>query len=94
VVRDSDRTQEPPITVAQRLDCRGLSCPLPILMTKRAIDALAPGDVLEMTATDAGSVNDMAAWTTKTGHQLVSSGAAQGVYTFHIRKVGRGPGAR
>jgi tRNA 2-thiouridine synthesizing protein A len=83
-----------PVAVARRLDCRGLSCPLPIIMTKRAMDALGPGEVLEMTATDPGSVNDMAAWTAKTGHELVSGNEAQGVYTFHIRKVGQGGPAR
>lgn len=86
--------QEPPVSVAKRLDCRGLSCPLPIIMTKRAMDALAPGEVLEMTATDPGSVNDMAAWTTKTGHELVATAEARGVYTFAIRKVGQGAPAR
>lgn len=82
------------VPVTRRLDCRGLSCPLPIVMTKRAIDALAPGEVLEMTATDPGSVNDMAAWTRKTGNELVSSAEADGVYTFTIRKVGQEAGLR
>jgi len=74
--------------IARRLDCRGLACPLPIIKTKREMDLLAPGEVLEMTATDPGSVNDMAAWARRTGHDLVRSGEADGVYTFHIRKVG------
>lgn len=74
--------------IARRLDCRGLACPLPIIMTKREIDALAPGELLEMTATDPGSVNDMAAWARRTGHDLVGSNEDGGVYTFLIRKVG------
>jgi tRNA 2-thiouridine synthesizing protein A len=89
VVNGTDAGGGTPVTVAKRLDCRGLSCPLPIIMTKRAIDALAPGEVLEMTATDPGSVNDMAAWAQKTGNDLVGSAEAGGVYTFTIRKVGR-----
>jgi tRNA 2-thiouridine synthesizing protein A len=82
------------VSVARRLDCRGMSCPLPILMTKRAMDALAPGEVLEMAATDAGSVNDMAAWTRKTGHELMATSEADGVYTFTLRKVGQEAGLR
>ncbi|MDH4228841.1 MAG: sulfurtransferase TusA family protein [Nitrospirota bacterium] len=76
------------ITVARELDCRGLSCPLPIIKTKREIDALQPGQVLKMIATDPGSVNDMAAWVSKTGHAMVGSEADGGTYTYYIRKVG------
>jgi len=76
------------IPVTQELDCQGLSCPLPIIKTKRAIDALAPGEVLKMVATDPGSVNDMAAWVKKTGHEMVGSEDADGVFAFFIRKVG------
>ena len=75
-------------SIALELDCRGLSCPLPIIKTKRAIDALAPGEVLKMVATDPGSVNDMAAWVKKTGHEMVGSEEADGVFAFFIRKVG------
>lgn len=77
------------ISITRELDCRGLSCPLPIIKTKREIDALAPGDVLKMTATDPGSVNDMAAWVSKTGHELVGSDEAGGEFAFYIRKVGQ-----
>lgn len=92
MVTNIDQGEDVPVT--HRLDCRGLSCPLPIIMTKRAIDALAPGEMLEMSATDPGSVNDMAAWTAKTGHELVGSAEADGVFTFTIRKVGQDAGLR
>ena len=36
------------------LDCQGLNCPLPILKTKKAVDALSSGQVLKMLATDPG----------------------------------------
>jgi TusA-related sulfurtransferase len=44
------------------LDVRGLSCPLPIVKAKQAIDALGPGDLLEVVATDVGSVLDFQGW--------------------------------
>lgn len=76
------------ISVDRELDCRGLSCPLPIIMTKREMDTLAEGAVLKMLATDPGSVNDMAAWARKTGHDLLGRDEADGVFAFYIRKVG------
>ncbi|MGH7274996.1 MAG: sulfurtransferase TusA family protein, partial [Nitrospiria bacterium] len=38
--------------VDQRLDCKGLNCPLPVLKTKKAIDGMILGQVLEMVSTD------------------------------------------
>lgn len=68
------------------LNCEGLNCPLPILKTKKAIDSLNSGEVLKMTATDPGSVNDMASWANRTGHELISHTEAGSVHTFMIRK--------
>lgn len=68
------------------LDCRGLSCPLPVLKTKKAMDGLASGKVLKLIATDPGSVNDMAAWTRRTGNALLDSEKQVGEFVFYIRK--------
>ncbi|MBV5303605.1 MAG: sulfurtransferase TusA family protein [Chlorobium sp.] len=68
------------------LNCEGLNCPLPILKTKKAIDSLNSGEILKMIATDPGSVNDMASWAKRTGHELVSHTEAANVHTFLIRK--------
>ena len=70
----------------QALDLRGLACPLPILRTKKAIDQLAAGDVLVVTATDPGAVADFKAWTDRTGHILLSSEAHGGEFHFRIQK--------
>ncbi len=76
-----------PVTADQVIDCSGLSCPMPILKTRKAIDALQVGQVLKMIATDPGSVPDMEAWTSKTGHALLGYEQAGDTYTFYIRKT-------
>ena len=68
------------------LDCKGLSCPEPVLRTKMAINELEAGQILEMSATDSGSANDIAAWAKRTGNELLESSEAVGVYTFTIKK--------
>lgn len=68
------------------LDCSGLACPMPILKTKKAVDALDPGQVLKMIATDPGSESDIDAWTQRTGHLLVGSEVAGDQYIFFIQK--------
>ena len=71
----------------QVLDCSGLACPMPILKTKKAIDGLAVGQVLEMIATDPGSTSDMNAWAQKTGHTLLASEEHNGKFMFFIKKA-------
>ena len=72
-------------TIDEVLDTKGLSCPLPVLRAKKAIRALPPGKVLQILATDPGAVQDFAAFCKATGHELLSSTASDGVYTFVIK---------
>ena len=48
--------------MARTLDVRGLKCPLPIVKAKKELDGMAPGDLLEVMATDPGSVADFQGW--------------------------------
>jgi tRNA 2-thiouridine synthesizing protein A len=70
----------------KELDARGLSCPLPILKTKKALSELASGQVLKVIATDPGSVKDMQAFANQTGNPLVESGEENKDYFFFLRK--------
>ena len=69
-----------------QLDASGLNCPLPILRAKKAINGLASGQVLHITATDPGAVKDFEAFCKQTGNELLSSGEADGKFTFEIKK--------
>lgn len=68
------------------LDTKGLACPMPIVKTKKAIETLESGQILEVLATDKGSKNDLTAWAKSTGHELVDVKEENGVFTFHIKK--------
>ncbi len=72
--------------IAQRVDAKGLSCPLPIVRTAQAMKNLASGEYLEVLATDAGSMKDFEAWSKSTGNALVESGVEGGVYRFVLQK--------
>ncbi len=76
----------PTLQIIQQVDARGLQCPMPIVRTAQAIRPLAPGDLLELLATDPGSTKDVAAWCRSTGHSLVESSVADGVFRFVIRR--------
>ena len=72
--------------IAQIVDAKGLSCPMPIVKTAQAVKARTSGQLLEVLATDAGSTKDFAAWCKTTGNQLVASSIEGGVYRFVVRK--------
>jgi len=77
------------LAVAQTLDLKGLSCPLPILRTAKAMMQMEPGERVEVLATDAGSVPDFNAWCTKTRNTLVETSQADGVFRFVVEKAQR-----
>jgi tRNA 2-thiouridine synthesizing protein A len=74
--------------MAKTLDAKGLSRPMPIIKTAKAIKEIQPGELLEVLATDPGSLSDFVAWAKTTGNTLVSSESADGVYRFVLKKKG------
>lgn len=68
------------------LDAKGMNCPLPILKTKKALQAMQPGGLLEVLATDPGSVADIESFCRQTGNQLVSSSKEGSVFKFVVKR--------
>ncbi|MGO4371442.1 sulfurtransferase TusA family protein [Paenibacillus sp. 2TAB19] len=68
------------------LDAKGLACPMPIVKTKKAMNELQPGQVLEIHATDKGAKNDLAAWAKSTGNEIVDHQEEGEVLKFWLRK--------
>jgi tRNA 2-thiouridine synthesizing protein A len=70
----------------KELNARGLSCPLPIVKTKKSLADMASGQVLKVISTDSGSVKDMAAFAEQTGNPLLSTVEEKGEFTFYMKK--------
>lgn len=75
------------MNVNLQLDAKGLSCPMPIVKTKKAMDTLASGEVLEVQVTDKGALADIPAWTNVGGHTILHQSEEAGVITFFIEKA-------
>ena len=74
--------------IAETLDVKGASCPMPVVKTKSAIDGLAAGEVLEVLATDPGSMSDIDGWADGTeGVELVDQTEGDDVYNHYVRKT-------
>lgn len=68
------------------LDAQGLACPMPIVKTKKIMNTLTDGQILEVIATDKGSKADLAAWSESVGHQYIGTIEKDDVLTHYIRK--------
>lgn len=69
------------------LDAKGLNCPLPILRAKKALQGVPTGGLLEVHATDPGSVRDFEAFCRQTGNELLASSQEGDVFKFVIKRL-------
>ena len=69
------------------LDCKGLVCPLPVIKLSKAIKAAAPGAVIELLATDPGSVADLEAFEKQTGHKILERSETKGTFRFLVQRT-------
>ncbi len=74
------------LDIKLKVDASGLSCPLPILRATQGIRSVASGELIEVVATDPGSVKDFAAWSASTGNALVEQDSADGKFRFVLRR--------
>jgi tRNA 2-thiouridine synthesizing protein A len=75
------------ITPHQTVDTCGLSCPMPLLKTKKALKGLKSGQILEILGTDPGSKNDIPDFGTKNGNTFLGMlDGDTGVTRYYIRK--------
>jgi tRNA 2-thiouridine synthesizing protein A len=73
------------ITPDETLDCRGLSCPMPLLKTKKTIGKLQSGQILEILGTDPGTRNDLPAFARKAGHEYLGEKEDEGFIRFYLK---------
>lgn len=71
----------------RELDCKGLSCPMPVIKLSKEITRIEVGQILRMVATDPGSKQDMEAWARQTRHELLDAQADGNVFTFYVRRT-------
>jgi len=67
------------------LDARNLLCPMPVIRTQNRVAELGPGDVLEVRATDPGTLQDIPAWCRIHGHEMLSVTKKEGEITLTLR---------
>ncbi len=74
-------------TPEKTLDAKGLKCPMPVVKTSKEMKGVTVGGVLEVLATDPGSIADITAWAKSTGNELLGAEKEEGIFKFYIRRV-------
>ena len=83
-------TEDAPATppkIASTLNIKGMQCPMPLYWAKGQVDALKPGELLEVLATDPATLPNFEAFCRQTGNRLVEATETDGVFRLLIEKT-------
>lgn len=75
------------LKVDKTVDARGTSCPGPILAAKKGIPGVKVGEIMEVQATDTGTLKDLPAWAKKMGHEYLGAIEEPGYMRLFVRKM-------
>ncbi len=67
------------------LDAKGLMCPMPIVQLAKKIKEMKSGQILELLADDIGAKEDVPAWCSRTGNQLIGQEEDGKIFRFYIK---------
>ncbi|WP_045218304.1 sulfurtransferase TusA family protein [Desulfonatronum thioautotrophicum] len=76
------------INADKTLDTSGLSCPMPLLRTKKALKEMSAGQVLKIIGTDPGSKKDIPEFGNKDGNEFLGMQDVDNGSTLYFIKKG------
>jgi len=71
----------------RKLDCIGLYCPEPLFRTRKAIDSIEVGEILEVLADDPAAEEDLKRLAKRTGQEVVEFEKKGDILRFLIKRV-------
>ncbi len=75
------------VQVDQKLDAKGLYCPMPAVKTSMHLQQMEQGQILEVLTTDVASKRDLPKWAEETGNKLIKMETdTDGVTRIFIQK--------
>ena len=69
------------------LDVKGYVCPHPQIYTKKALEKVNSGDVVEVVFDNPSSAESVNAMCDTSGNEIIDKTAEGGVYTYRIQKA-------
>lgn len=69
-----------------KVDCRGQTCPIPLVETRKALRKASVGDIVEVTGTHPSSKKEIPMAVKALGLELLDMQEKDGVWTIRIRR--------
>ncbi len=73
--------------IDRRVDCIGLSCPMPVVKTRIELEKMKKGEILLVVADDPGSKQDIPSWCNISGHEFLGMEEKEGRFYYYIKKI-------
>lgn len=70
----------------EKLDVKGKMCPLPVAFTKRKLDAMASGQLLDVIGEGELEFDNIQRWVKNNGHEVVEASKVAGEFKVVIKK--------
>jgi tRNA 2-thiouridine synthesizing protein A len=70
----------------EKLDVKGKMCPLPVAFTKRKLDAMASGELLEVVGEGELEFDNVQRWVKNNGHEVVEAEKSGAEFRILVRK--------
>jgi tRNA 2-thiouridine synthesizing protein A len=70
----------------EKLDVKGKMCPMPVAFTKRKLESMASGQLLEVTGEGELEFCNVQRWAEQNGHKVVEALKVEGEFIIKIRK--------
>jgi tRNA 2-thiouridine synthesizing protein A len=70
----------------EKLDVKGKMCPMPVAFTKRKLDSMASGQLLEVIGEGELEFDNVQRWVKNKGHQVVETSKSERDFRILIKK--------
>jgi tRNA 2-thiouridine synthesizing protein A len=70
----------------EKLDVKGKMCPMPVAFTKRKLESMASGQLLEVVGEGALEFDNVQRWVKNNGHEVVEAVNVGGEFRILVRK--------
>jgi tRNA 2-thiouridine synthesizing protein A len=70
----------------EKLDVKGKMCPMPVAFTKRKLEGMASGQLLEVVGEGALEFDNIQRWVKSNGHEVVDASQSGAEFTLLIKK--------
>ncbi len=74
------------MSIEEKLDTKGQVCPMPVALTKRKLDSLKSGQILEVTGDCGPALENIQRWAKNQGHEVLEVSKSDVAFKIKIKK--------